>query len=349
MNQVNRQFVNNEQPDSLFGALWTKALGRCQQYEPLNLIWWCLAVCVLCSTLSRYASDTSGWVYSLMVVLGSGGCAWFWLLSRTLFRAQKTRLSAVSGLVPAVILIEAMEVLTSPAATSFNEFSRVFSNVASMACIAAIVGVWVEALHGFSQIRSQQERRFRIAFLTVFSIPVGIAIIWVMGAQAGTFAAEWNNALLTFCAGIGVIGSRVAVEYRLRTLPASVNQSLQQEADSQRLAQQVLAAMHDDAWLTQPNLKVSDLATRLNQQEYKVTRCISNHLSFRNFNHLVNHHRIERAMKLLREPDQRHRQVATIAFDCGFNSLGPFNRAFKDHTGMTPREFRQHALPDQPH
>ena len=27
--------------------------------------------------------------------------------------------------------------------------------------------------------------------------------------------------------------------------------------------------------------------------------------------------------------------------DCGFGSIGPFNRAFKAHTGMTPSAYRR--------
>jgi AraC-like DNA-binding protein len=34
----------------------------------------------------------------------------------------------------------------------------------------------------------------------------------------------------------------------------------------------------------------------------------------------------------------------TIALDAGFQSLGPFNRAFKAHTGMTPTDFRRDRL-----
>jgi AraC-like DNA-binding protein len=36
--------------------------------------------------------------------------------------------------------------------------------------------------------------------------------------------------------------------------------------------------------------------------------------------------------------------VLTIAMDAGFPSIGPFNRAFKTDTGMTPSEFRREAL-----
>jgi AraC-like DNA-binding protein len=33
--------------------------------------------------------------------------------------------------------------------------------------------------------------------------------------------------------------------------------------------------------------------------------------------------------------------VLTIAMDSGFQSLGPFNRAFKADTGLTPTEYRR--------
>jgi AraC-like DNA-binding protein len=36
--------------------------------------------------------------------------------------------------------------------------------------------------------------------------------------------------------------------------------------------------------------------------------------------------------------------VLTRALDAGFQSIGPFNRAFKANTGLTPTEFRRDAL-----
>ena len=33
--------------------------------------------------------------------------------------------------------------------------------------------------------------------------------------------------------------------------------------------------------------------------------------------------------------------MITIAMDAGFQSLGPFNRAFKATTGVTPTEYRR--------
>ena len=36
--------------------------------------------------------------------------------------------------------------------------------------------------------------------------------------------------------------------------------------------------------------------------------------------------------------------MTTIALDAGFQSLGPFNRAFKDTIGVTPSEYRRARL-----
>ncbi len=36
--------------------------------------------------------------------------------------------------------------------------------------------------------------------------------------------------------------------------------------------------------------------------------------------------------------------ILTIALDAGFGSIGPFNRAFKAHTGLTPTEYRRGHL-----
>jgi AraC-like DNA-binding protein len=33
--------------------------------------------------------------------------------------------------------------------------------------------------------------------------------------------------------------------------------------------------------------------------------------------------------------------VLTIALDCGYGSIGPFNRAFKARFGVTPSQFRE--------
>ena len=46
----------------------------------------------------------------------------------------------------------------------------------------------------------------------------------------------------------------------------------------------------------------------------------------------------------LADRDQAEVPILTIALDAGFGSIGPFNRAFKAHTGLTPTEYRRPHL-----
>jgi AraC-like DNA-binding protein len=62
----------------------------------------------------------------------------------------------------------------------------------------------------------------------------------------------------------------------------------------------------------------------------------------------VNSYRIEAAKRRLADPAEARSTVAAIAFDLGYGSLGPFNRAFRIATGSTPTEWRREALAGSP-
>ena len=89
------------------------------------------------------------------------------------------------------------------------------------------------------------------------------------------------------------------------------------------------------------DLSITRLASRLAVPEYRLRRLINQHLGHRNFSAYVNQYRLAEAMTALADPGQSGRPVLTIALDAGFQSIGPFNRAFKSRTGLTPTEFRR--------
>ena len=51
----------------------------------------------------------------------------------------------------------------------------------------------------------------------------------------------------------------------------------------------------------------------------------------------MHHHRLQEAVARLVSDDL---PILTIALECGYGSIGPFNRAFKQRLGMTPSEYR---------
>ncbi|MGH8236696.1 MAG: helix-turn-helix domain-containing protein [Steroidobacteraceae bacterium] len=93
-------------------------------------------------------------------------------------------------------------------------------------------------------------------------------------------------------------------------------------------------------------LTVAALATRVAIPEYRLRRVIHERLQYRNFNALLHRYRIEEACALLAEPARRHVPILTIALTVGYNSINPFNRAFREIKGMTPSEFRARARTD---
>ena len=114
----------------------------------------------------------------------------------------------------------------------------------------------------------------------------------------------------------------------------------------QTLAAALQQAMAEDRAYRADELTLAALATRLAVPEYRLRRHINQHLGFRNFNAYVNSFRLADAQRWLADPAQREAPILTLALDAGFGSIGPFNRAFKAETGLTPTEFRARALAD---
>ncbi len=109
----------------------------------------------------------------------------------------------------------------------------------------------------------------------------------------------------------------------------------------QKLVDALMRLMADERIYRHDNISIGSLATKLKIPEYRLRRLINQRLGYRNFNVFLNAHRIAEAKAALADPSQAEVPVITIAMDAGFQSLGPFNRAFKATTGVTPTEYRK--------
>jgi AraC-like DNA-binding protein len=79
------------------------------------------------------------------------------------------------------------------------------------------------------------------------------------------------------------------------------------------------------------------LCESLKENPHYVSQVINQDLET-NFYDMIKKHRVEDAMNaLVAEPEK---SVLDIALDVGFNSKSTFNAAFRQHAGMTPRQFR---------
>jgi len=103
------------------------------------------------------------------------------------------------------------------------------------------------------------------------------------------------------------------------------------------------ASMNRNIW-REEGLTIRKLADHLGAPEHRLRKVINQGLGYRNFAAFVNEHRIEAACEVLSDPVKANVPVITIAYDVGYASLGPFNRAFKQIVGESPTEYRKRAV-----
>ena len=305
-----------------------RAPGRLQAYAAI------CAVSFLCYIAGRLSGGAAGTLFS---IVGVGACGWAWLLARALF--DPARYDVWWPRIVAVVI--AVAGALSIVAAAEGAFSRFADSVYTLSGSAALLLTFIEPLHGRWSEMAASEKRLRAAFLAGYGLLIAVAVLGLRFSGAGV--ALQDDLIKAGCAAISLATGSAAVWFRLRhplgRTGASPPARRAPTADDARLAERLLALLRDEAIDAEPDLKIADVAARLGQPEYKVSQCIRAALGFANFNRLINHHRINRAMGLLSDPDQGQ-PILEIAFECGFGSVGPFNRAFKDQTGLTPRAFR---------
>ncbi len=106
----------------------------------------------------------------------------------------------------------------------------------------------------------------------------------------------------------------------------------------------VILGLDGTELVLEPGLTIAKLASKLKIPEHRLRHLINQHMGYRNFADFLNHHRVQAAKSRLSDVNDRNTPVLTVAMDMGYGSLGPFNRAFKARTGLTPTEFRMQSL-----
>ncbi|MDA0281151.1 MAG: helix-turn-helix domain-containing protein [Proteobacteria bacterium] len=91
-------------------------------------------------------------------------------------------------------------------------------------------------------------------------------------------------------------------------------------------------------------LTISMLAKKLNLPEYRLRAFIHKKLGYRNFNAMLHKYRIEDAGDALADKDNPNVPVLTIALSVGYQSITPFNNAFRELMGVTPSEYRKREI-----
>ncbi len=112
------------------------------------------------------------------------------------------------------------------------------------------------------------------------------------------------------------------------------------KADEMELLKKIELVMVQERIYTNTNLSLKMLSEYLNCTPNEVSKTINSQLSI-GFNEYVNRFRVDQAIALIRNRDNEKFTLESLAKTAGFNSSTTFNKAFKQITGKTPKEFRK--------
>lgn len=88
-----------------------------------------------------------------------------------------------------------------------------------------------------------------------------------------------------------------------------------------------------------PSLSLPVLAKRIHISKGHLSQVVNTSFN-QNFCDFINAYRIEESKRLLSGNPDAAETILEIAYRVGFNSKSAFNRAFKKHTDLTPKEFK---------
>jgi len=303
------------------------------------------AAYAICSVPDHSVRGTT-WFAPLLAIC-AGNVVVFWLFTRAVFDDSFRPRPWHAALWLALAACSAMALLFSDFAAS-----RPAEIAVRVVPLAFVLLALAQTVAGWRSDLVEGRRRLRlfiiaaVAFHTAISATVDLSL----GPEHVPRGLHLVNA-----AALAIIAAIIAVVLLQADLqsvlaapapvqPAGSTIAPTEEAVDPRLLATLDRLMTVERLYRQEGLTISTLAAKIGVPERRLRHAINRGLGHRNFNEYLNQHRLADAKQALADPTQAKVPILTIALDSGFRSLGPFNRAFKADTGLTPTEFRRAAI-----
>jgi AraC-like DNA-binding protein len=291
-----------------------------------------------------------GWLYPL-TALCVGKAAFFWLFSRGLFADAFRLRPGQTAVIGVTVAYGSWQQLV------YDDRSRLGLAVGWEHAAAAGFEAWVlglvllglaEAYRGLQGDLVERRRRLRIVFVAAVAVYL-VAAVLMQGYNliqetrtpsllvtanlaliaTGALAALWNLVQLRAASWLDPEPTGAPPD-ALTALERRVLTSLREQLETHRIYRE-------------EGLTIGALAKRLGTREHVLRRVINQGLGYRNFNAFLHAHRIREACERLCRAEDARLPVLSIALSVGYSSIGPFNRAFRAHTGMTPTLYRRNG------
>jgi len=333
----------------LLGVLWLVQGGSLA--ARLGAVFVLITCCYVLASSPHSLALLGAWQLPLGIIASFGSVA-FWLFARALLR-DRFRLRPVDAL-PALIIALCLAVKIPRDDGLADDTAAI---VHGGTIYVMLIHVVFLAIRGWRGDLVPGRRAFRLAVATL------IPLVSVITTTA-ELANRWTvlpDALIDLHAIVLFALSFCFAVWGLRANAGLFSEAVRQAAPpSQPVAplrsgglsapdrielDKVLDHMEQGGY-RQEGLTVGNLGLALGVPEHRLRVLINQGLGYRNFSAFLNSYRLREAEQVLADPERARDHVLKVALDLGYGSVGPFNRAFKAETGMTPTEFRAERLAD---
>lgn len=307
---------------------------------------------IFCLSVAAFGLNSGGaetralhHVAGVIWLLSIAGTAWFWLFAVTLFEDRPVTWSRVTPVAIMMIVGLVGGILRPPT-------SRGVWIVHNLLEVVLVLHVLLVIWRSWGGDLVEARRSLRGPFMVVVGVYCMILSGFEIASDLGFNPAWGSLAQAASLAAMNLAGAVTFLQGRpdLFEKPARAGTAAPEAVAPQDrpLLARLQAVMADGALWRREGLTIGQLAGELGAPEHRLRRLINGALGHRNFADFLNARRIEAAQVALAAPENARASISALAFDLGYGSLGPFNRAFKEATGLTPSAWRLRALAGSP-
>lgn len=287
--------------------------------------------------------ETPLWIKYLFRFMRASAPFWFWMLSYLLFNDNFKPTAWHWLVLPAKIMIAQIADM-SMIWGEIIPFHTTIIHMMVPAFFSIVLVFWamINALRDFANDLLEWRRGVRSQFIIGGGFVLAIIILsrLILRGPELLVAFEYLTTIMTAIA-ITLFGLTI-LQIRPDFFVMIPEREKEEYAHDPVIKKRLIDFLEKDKRYRDEELTIRILAGELGVYEYKLRRLINGSMKYRNFNDFLNQYRIQEVCeRLLNQPDV---PVTRIAMDAGYRSLGTFNRAFKQLTGMSPTVYRESGL-----
>jgi len=266
---------------------------------------------------------------------------WIWLFARRLFERE------IAGWI--LFFLPVLYLVGWATAHTIDIGAGLGFYLIHITSLILVIDLIYVALSGLGDDLVRRRRFIRIYLPILVGAQTGGILVYEMiyGNIGTPFVVQVTNASLIYVLILfaGLVLLKTDPELLVVTDSEKSFRSVKQDlSPSETVLHEKLQIAMMEGQYRMPGLSIKKLAEHLGTPEHRLRALINQKLGHRNFSSFLNGYRIGEAQEKLADRTLVDLPILTIAMDLGYNSLAPFNRAFRAETGKTPSDFRKSAI-----